>query len=394
MPNKLHVAPFLLLCCAFVLLPTVASPKRCFTIQVGAYPGEAEAQERLNFFVSRDFSPVFIKHVEPYYKVFVGKFDYHMDALVWKKMLRAGDCPDAFEKSFDQVDLAAITTPNGAPFAPVFSLPYNSVTSLPEYQISETEPPVSTITSLIAGTSCTAARAALEQEIASRFPTDPIRGWATLTLGRLHLRADEQADAAALFEQVATAQVAARRQDVRDALFALSWIDHDRREQIKAYRGLDEVARLSADAKTSARCRVEQIAIIFEMARSGIGQLEEVRRAADEFLASTPIEFRDYRATAELMSLETYFYDANYEKLIDLATQYIEKYPDIKREHAMALIWIGVGYAYLGDYESAVPWFEGVLQMDLDPNKDNFRALDFERFSSMWLTYLYGMIGY
>jgi hypothetical protein len=377
-----------------ILVPYSGSAAKCFTIQVGALPTETEGKQLANSFIAKGYSPVFVKHIAPHYKVFVGKFDYHMDAFVWKKLLRAGDCPDAFEHSFDAAQVADVQSPNRTPFPRLRSLPYDSIISVTDHQIDQSSPPVSTIRSLIEAKKTDEARAALIQEIDSRPTTDPIRGWATLALGRLSLRADEQANAQHLLSQVADLSVAARRQDVRDALFALSWIDHDQRDQVKAYRGFGDLAEISAHAQTRARCRVEQIGIMFEMAQSGIGTLEEVRTACGQFLESTAPEFRNYRATVELMSLETYFFDGDYQKLIDLGKQFIAKYPDIKREYGAARQWIAIGFAYLDDYENAIGWFLRVLDTNFDPQKDYFRGQNFHDFTSRWLKYIWSLPPY
>ncbi|MBN1899968.1 hypothetical protein JW926_01430, partial [Candidatus Sumerlaeota bacterium] len=144
--------------------------------------------------------------------------------------------------------------------------------------------------------------------------------------------------------------------------------------------------------------QAQQAGIIMEVSRGaagGGGKLEDCRNACMKvFDYVTPETAPQLCATAELMYFETYFYQLNYTKAVELGLAFLEKYPDQTRENSMAIQFLGLALNATGEYEEAIAILETTFEKDFSAKGSSFgtdgKPWDMKERAAVWIKHLAG----
>lgn len=201
--------------------------------------------------------------------------------------------------------------------------------------------------------------------------TDPLAGYIHTNLGVLDLVAGDFETALGHLGPVASGEVAAVAAHRVMAMVRVAWIWHHQGERLRAYRAYRQIAAFSARADVRARCEVECVGLLLELAESGKGTHEEVRDEARRVFTRTP---RDTPAlvrrasTLELMFGETYSRQPrpNHRLAARLMDDFVARYGALGeeqpvREVATAHYQAGLYYYRARDLSTAYDRFSAVF---------------------------------
>ena len=168
----------------------------------------------------------------------------------------------------------------------------------------------------------------------------------------------------------------------------VAWTYHIQGDRIKAYRAYREMERFTGSELVRAIARVECAGLLMEMARRAKGSLEDCRRECQKVLTMTPERFRKQRATAAVMYLETYYYEQNYERCVQLAEEFFKSYPDCKREYSIALCTAAQAYGRMKKYDESIRLLLELVNLKVGP-EDKFYHYDLQKWAIGWLVWNY-----
>lgn len=225
-----------------------------------------------------------------------------------------------------------------------------------------------------------AATAALEN--------DPALGLSNLMLAEVWAMQREFQSVRDLALPVADGSIAATSQDRYDAMWLMARLYHARKWRRTAYRAYREIETVATDPQDRARCLLEQCGLLMELAQSGSGRQIDCRlRAAEileEFGDSDDSEIRHRCATAALMAAETWYRDRQWSRCIEEMNRFLEEFGDIKREWAMAMLFLGQSHLHLQEHESGIEILLDLYRAPLDPIEDDFPDFDTQSFAG-WI---------
>jgi tetratricopeptide (TPR) repeat protein len=214
----------------------------------------------------------------------------------------------------------------------------------------------------------------------------------------LEIRQKNKAAAKESFKALAEGCVASTRDHRDEALLRYGLLLTGEKDKLGAYQAFEELKNRTDDPYRKAFSQVQQAGIIMEVSRGALGgggKLEDCRNACMKiFEYVTPETAPQTCATAELMYLETYFYQLNYSKAIELGLAFLEKYPDQTRETSMAIQFIGLALNATGEYEEAIAILEKTFEKDFSAKGTAFgtdgKAWDMKKRAAVWIKHLAG----
>ncbi|MDK2971219.1 MAG: hypothetical protein PWP23_974 [Candidatus Sumerlaeota bacterium] len=364
---------------------TAAAPERVHFAQLGAFTTREEALAAQSAAKGRNVDTIVAlrggRHC-----VLSGAFDYYVDAHLHAQALRKWQiAPDAFVVSLE-------ANPAGDTFRRRSTPHLDSVFKLQKSEtIKATDLPVQKLESAAyrrleeldrPGNEAT-YKLALEKAMAEVSPGDPLVGYIQANLGILLLKEQRYDNALNYLIPVATGEVPASASHRVMAMNRTAWLWHQTGDRLRAYQAYRELEGFTANPRLRAKCQVECLGLMMELAESGKGDHEEVRRHAAELLAG--IDEKAYpkeRAITELISLETYARqpERDYKMAAALSEQFIEKYTplnsdgSLNRELATAMYETGMFHRLSKNLDQATYWYERTL-IDFPSDVEHFRGL-------------------
>ncbi|MBX7245068.1 MAG: SPOR domain-containing protein [Candidatus Sumerlaeaceae bacterium] len=189
----------------------------------------------------------------------------------------------------------------------------------------------------------------------------------------------------AAFQAIAGNQTypeALRRQSMRRA----AGVAHSSRDYRRAWTAFSQIESNAATAEEKAEARVQKAGLAFELVCNGKGTWNEVRMLCQR-VAEDESAPRTQRATAELMFLETFYYEGNYQETLSKSREFMARYPDIKREYYTAAVWQGIMLLQLRQLPEAKMVFENILAARI-ARDEMFGQLEPRARAAAWLAYL------
>jgi hypothetical protein len=308
---------------------TLPPPQRVYSVQVAAVSANRDEQIRdtVTSLTAAGWKPVYTRPTTDTAQtpIWVGQFETQADATWWKLALRRRGYPDAFTVSRDN-DTA--TTPAGArgPLEPNFRTPANFA-ALPTRALD-------TLGDSMAG--------ARRQVLTTLLSEGPEANTATET------ETQQLVDSVA---PIANGDTRATRLEVCRARLAIAhgWHYGGKRRWLTSYHCYGEALALAPrGSREEAECLLQRAALLLELARSGIGTMEECRYACLRVQEQVATSNTRAQVVSALMHAEALYYDQRYEEAISEFLGLQTRFPDRVREHCMANTYAGIAYAKLG----------------------------------------------
>lgn len=217
--------------------------------------------------------------------------------------------------------------------------------------------------------------AALEKIMQTASNADPLKGWAYTKRGIEALVDGDYELAEKHLRVAAEARVGVTRQDQFRAMRRVAWILHHQGKKGEAWKAYDEAEAFASKPETKAYAIVEKCGIEMELARSAKGTLADCRNSYAEALKKVPEKCARQRGTIELMNLETWYYERQYDVTVKLADAWLARYPDQVRDKSMCLFMRASALHYLGRAVEAEESLMAVLDIPETGNPwDSFGA--------------------
>ncbi len=164
-------------------------------------------------------------------------------------------------------------------------------------------------------------------------------------------------------------------QDAKERVAAINHINKDLFVSIDTYKDIISEAKTEKD---KAKAQVEIAGLTFEIAKGEDPKfkpenaqqfIEWLDKTREECLKVFDYEGdRQSKSVAELMYFETYLFEEELDKCIELGKKFLSNYPDQKREYYTALYTIGLAYFQIGTseaYENGIEYFDKVIGSDI-----------------------------
>jgi tetratricopeptide (TPR) repeat protein len=363
----------------------VGDSRGFYAIQVGAYLDLPDAEARQDEFEALGYSPVWIQETDTWKRVFFGQFEFHVDAIVFKRDLRRGEiAPDAFERYFAEGSGLSLEEHTG-PLTPVFATP---VAPSPE-AMAAAERADDLV--LQGNEALRADDISGAQDLFSAVVSDTslagtqAQAEASLRLGYLALRTGDRETAHTHLWPVANGDLPADKAMRTETQLVVARLLHIRGDRVTAYQAFQEIGASTQSEDVQTECDVECVGLAMELAESRIGTHREVRRRARQAFAQTPESSTDLihrRSTLELMFQETYSRqpEPDLETAVRLGEEFIARYSALGedaplREIAAAMHQTGTNYLRLGDEEQALRFYSRVAD-EIPQDVEHFAGID------------------
>jgi tetratricopeptide (TPR) repeat protein len=208
-------------------------------------------------------------------------------------------------------------------------------------------------------------------EVQRRSTADPLYGYIQTNLGIMDLVDGNWEAALTRFWPVANGNVASAAAHRVMAMIRIAWILHHQGQRLRAYQAYREIEQFTGSDAVRARCQVECIGLMMELAESGRGTHAQMRTAAARVLSSISDDFVQPRATIELMVLESHARQASpdYDRALELGEAFLANcqdrmidHPELAREVGSALHQMGRWQLEMGRLEQAREMYERCLR--------------------------------
>jgi tetratricopeptide (TPR) repeat protein len=353
-------------------------PAQCHSILVGSHLELVDAEAQRTQFEALGFSPVTIVEEEIWNRV-LGEFELYVDARLHSDDLRArGLTEDGRIRTLANEDGEPLEKTTG-PLTPLFHLEVSKAQELPVASLAG-NPIYAELERIDSEEGDEAYRAALLEELPKHDAADPIAGYIHVNLGILDIIDRDYTSAMAHCRAVADGEIASAASHRVMAMIRVAWLTHwDKVDRLGAYQAYREIQQFTGSDTVRARCQVECVGLLMELAESAKGTHEEMRREARRAFATiTPSSkaLIQHCSTLELMYSETFSRqpEPDYataarlgEELIDRYSAYGEDRP--VREIAAALHQTGRNHKRLGDNDQAIASYNRLFSevpLDLD----------------------------
>ncbi|MCD6384326.1 SPOR domain-containing protein [Candidatus Sumerlaeota bacterium] len=385
---------------SFSVWAEVSPPENIYYVQLGAYPTESEAQARKTELEAMGFSPLKVVYIAPWFKLWFGEFEYYLDAYIYKELIRGDVEPGAFVISQPNSEGKNSFAVPSSPYPSIFSPPESNLTEAPHYTLSFDDPLTSPLLPLLERGEQDAyipkdpatAKPLLEQLVQLLPDTNPHKGWAMTRLGVIALQSGEYAKARSYFLPVVNGRVSARPLERIKAMRRVAWTYHIEGDRLTAYRAYRELERFTGSELVRAIARMECAGLLMEFARCGKGSLADCRRECQKVLASTPTRFKKQRATAELMYMESYYFEQDYEQCIELSEDFFRSYSDCIREYSAGLCMVAQAYGRMRRYDESINLLLKLRALNIPP-EERFYHFDLQKWAVRWLVWNYDCKG-
>jgi tetratricopeptide (TPR) repeat protein len=165
-------------------------------------------------------------------------------------------------------------------------------------------------------------------------------------------------------------------------MIRVAWITHRKGDRLSAYKAYRDAEDFSESEDVKARCKVECAGLLMELAESGKGNMEEVRRAIAQSLEAISPNAYNRRATLELMYTETYGKQQNpdFATAAQLSEEFVDRWEQLgeqapTRELSAAMFQAGMYYRRSGNMEKALSYYRRVLN-EVPDNAEKFAGFD------------------
>lgn len=344
------------------------------TVQCGAFKTKSEAETCGMRLENLGFGPVWMKEDTDFIRVFVGKCETLTDAYILKRSLRRNGFPDAFSKSFPDLAKEEFKTEYFTPEPPLL-LP-NSKDILQDSEFNhETRQEAIVFSSLLSQKNDDIIISEGTSLINSLDDQDAMKGWIMIEVSKASVRKNKNSNTSVPYLiKISKGIVAANKEDRKEArmLAADSWHYYDF-NPIKAYQAYKEILKeYENDEEVRSRALVEVAACTLELARSQKACFDEVRRACKIIMNTVPPEYKRAHAVADLMYCESFLYEGNKEKALELFLGFEERHPERPRETLMAYMMTGYIYGHQGDWNKCRTFYEKVIYTANNDPKEYF----------------------
>lgn len=429
--NTLRIICILFL--SLVLFAPSVMGMRLYSLEVGQYLSEEKAQLKEKE-LSAQMAPVLIQRAEQEdaWRIQVGHFFSEVEAWVYQSYLKETDFPDCRIVSWNWDGRALespLRVPVEWPFEPagLTSLPRDTECLLDHE--NRPEPPQEAEAALNARspeelkendlylrgywTRKNREGIAALEKLLEEYPESSLAPQALLRLSRRYMGTREIEKAQACLEEVvrrgneaekakvqlfraytdlysasrtreevfeAFRQVVnneeANPEDRLDAMIRCAAVAYSKRWYPKAWLAYTQIEQAVDTPKIVAFARMHKAALALELYGYRVGNLEDTPRLYRAVLdmEDVPVEVR---ATADLMYLETLFQKRHYQASLEAAQQFIKTYPEVKRDTALAKIWVGIIQETMGDRKAALETFETTFEeTDFEYPQHSFKGLN------------------
>ena len=383
-----------------VLLCAVSSaavepPARIHSVQVAARSADnvTEVEGLASRLRSAGWGPVYAEAATStaLTRVCVGRFETIADATWWKLALRKRGYPDAFIVSRENTDRAEAVAPAG-PLTPNFRTParfasasgnasdavgtatgtLTAGTEAETGSIGAAEPPAGA-----SGSSTPPASAGRGALAAVRDALTPERRatvdlWLSTTPERNTADATQTRELVTALQPIADGDASTSRSEICRARVAIAhaWHYGGVRRWLTSYHCYGEALALAdPGSPEEAECLLQRAGLLMELANSGLGTMEECRRACDLVRERVPVTDERAHSVAALMHAEAFFHDKRYEEALAESAEIERQWPDRRREIAMANVFAGLACERLNRLGDAEEYFKAVVDMRLQTDE-------------------------
>jgi tetratricopeptide (TPR) repeat protein len=395
---KYYCLPFCLACSLIFISPVAA--ESTYGVQVFKTPTKQEALDKQESLLQKGYSPIIITRDGAFYKVIIGSYpDVLTPKWILEKMkteIEEGEIVSTsnmipIEESINSAILSN-TLPNASRIVMEKSAAAADSLFNPERQ------EVTAFTNCLENDGNAAAQTYILNLLDTAPQDDVIRGWCMLKNSYLEIRQKNKPAAKERFKALAEGSVASTRAHRDEALMRYGFLLSGEKDKLGAYQAFKELKKRTDDPFRKAVAQVQQDGIVMKVSRGaagGGGNLEDCRNACMKiFEYVTPETAPQSCATAELMYLETYFYQLDYNKSIELGLLFLEKYFDQTRETSMAIQFIGLALNATGEYDEAIAILERTFEKDFSGKETSFGAdgkpWDMKKRAAVWIKRLAG----
>lgn len=306
-------------------------------------------------------------------KVLVGEFETTADGAWWKLALRKRGCPDAF----------LVTVPNEA-----------------RKTVAQTTGPLTPNFKPLSGFA--ARETGAIDSVRARLQGKPKED-----LGRI-LAEEPEANTAGETETqnlvealrpVADGDMPASLREACRARIAIAHLWHygGKRRWLTAYHCYGEALSLAVPGSAEeAECLLQRAALLMELAKSGLGTMEECRRGCRLVAERVPEGNLRARAVAALMHAEALFEEERYSEALDEFLALPDRWPTQRREVAAALVYGGIAAQRLKQSDLATYLLQKAVEIDVE-GAEFFqwrgKPRDAKRDAARWLAHIYARQG-
>ncbi len=386
--TKLILLCGLLLIMQSLIYGAVEPTPYIYYIKLGEFAQYEDAEARLATLQQLNMQPLRLLQVNTHWEIHFGEFSYYMDAYLYQQDLKNLGYTEAEIIKFENFERKTSFPLVKGPRERVFKIKETADT-LTTCSVNMEDPDVVYINTLLNSASTEEIHLALLQKIPTRQDTDPVKGWLSMRMAYIKIRMNDRALSQQLFQQVAEGKIMAPPEMRVEAMIRIAHLIHAQKDRLRDYRAYKEIYEWAQTEEQRAGALLELCGLMMELARSDKGTLAECRSFYEKALQEIPTNFFFTRATIELMHLESWYYEENYQKCIEEGEAYLKKYTEKPlREIATCQLFVGMAYYKTDRYAEAVATLSAVLDLPLGP-KDRWKDIpDLKQRALGWLIYI------
>ncbi len=386
-----YLSIFIFLCFISSYILATNANKYIYSIKLNDYDNISDAEVEKDYLINKEWYPVIIKVTESSNNLIFGEFEYYVDALIYKNEIEKSygfNCEIISERNSEDKTLVETQ----GPYERIFKMEESHMSEVPDLSLNEEDPLVIEIKDLMNSADKALYRQKLTDSITTLNDDDIRKGFVLTRKGIFELLENNYEEAIEQLRKVSNGEVKATRVDRIKCIRRVAWIMHQQKDRLGAYKAYREMESFTGSELCKAIAKVECAGLLMELARSEKGTLVDCRRECEKVVEMIPAEnIADFDyglqlAIAELMHLESWFFDHLYQKCINEGEEFLDKYDDrFNRERAACLVFMGICYYKLDDYGNAEDCFSKVLNMDIERE---WKDVDSKKKSLSWLIYI------
>jgi len=355
-----------------VLASEVEPPQEIRTVQIAALPDPTEIATLITLAKEAGWDPVFVPsttQTQALQRVCVGRYETIADAFIAKNLLRNSGYPDAFMVTLPNPQGSTATSANRGPGTKIFIAPKGFAR-----RFADLPPGLSKVR--VGGK--------------EKSVEEVLRGhWSASSQTE-----EESNELITELLPIANGEVQASQAHVARARMNIGHSYQYRRggQNLAALQSYTEALEVAEPGSVEeAECLVERAALLMQLARSGKGTMEEVRRACRIAERRIAPERNKFRATAALMNAETLLIDKRWEEGLAALQAIQNQYRQQRREHLAATLMSGVALLHLNRTAEAEGVFRQMLATPVD-TKDQFFSVQkpggYHSDAALWLAHI------
>lgn len=347
----------------------VPPPDVLYSLQIGAFPSQYQAEKLAAELRLKGWSPVEVtmdKSLQQFpAKVRFGRFETQADAEWWKLGLRNREFKDSFI-IFQPNELGLECLPTSGPMTQNFKTVTSFSSSLAQ------------LTSLLSDGNPN------REAISFLLSTEPERLNSNTTVTK---------ELIASLLPIANGDILASKIDVCRSRLAVANAEHYARFRLlTAYQAYGDALELAAEGSVEeAECLLQRAAVLKELSDASKASKESTRRSCKIVLERVAPSNKRAHAVATLMFAETMVDEGKFEEALPHLFAIARNWPDRRREVAGAQVYAGIACARLNRMAEAKELLIKVIHLNLSPQdyfmwrgKYNVQAYD----AAKWLAHI------